>query len=131
MVYRKLFKVVCLIYLCNTKGVTSCARVTYPFGALEVTLELLGFCLFSFSFQCRDMCSVCVVSFILFVMVLSAFLLNDFCRPLWYLQIPLSFFSENDNISFYVKFGSRLINIWVLDTNFDVFDEFEYFITFC
>ena len=39
-------------------------------------------------YQCIVVCSMFVFSFILLVVVLSVFRLNDFCLPLWYLRIP-------------------------------------------
>ena len=56
---------------------------------------LQGSCYSCFSFQCSVVCSLFVFRFMLLAMVLSVFRLNDFCLPLWYLQISVLKMSWN------------------------------------
>ena len=80
--------------LSNTTSATRGAGDAYPSRAPELTLVFVGFVLFVLSFQCSVLCSMFVFCFILLAVVLSVFRLNDFCLPLWYLQIPFRVFSQ-------------------------------------
>ena len=74
--------------LSNKTGATSEAGVEHHYGGPELTLVFVSSRYSGFSFQCSVVWTVFVFRFILLVLVLSAFRLNDFGLPLWNLQIP-------------------------------------------